>query len=1280
MLQLFGAATFSTFRLDKILTNLRQINPKLSALQANYIYFIDGDDLSATEYEKVKQILPDANLLPDFSQVVIVIPRIGTISPWSSKATDIMHNCGMDKLKRVERGIVYQFPMDLSKFDKELIAPLLHDRMTETVLYDLIDTQSLFQQLPPKPLQTIDILTAGEEALIAANQILGLALNTEEIAYLVKRFTALKRNPTDVELMMFAQANSEHCRHKIFNANWVIDGKPQDKSLFSMIKNTYQNYSEHILSAYHDNAAVLEGWTIDRFYPNVNKDYQYTTQQVDMMIKVETHNHPTAISPYPGAATGSGGEIRDEGATGRGGKPKAGLCGFSVSNLHITDWQQPWELDYGKPNHISSALNIMLEAPIGAAAFNNEFGRPNICGYFRSYTQKVDDQIRGYHKPIMLAGGYGNIAREHVEKQNIPVGALLIVLGGPAMLIGMGGGAASSMASGASQAELDFASVQRDNAEMERRCQEVLDRCWALGDNNPIVSIHDVGAGGLSNALPELINDSERGAKFNLRAIPNAESELSPMEIWCNEAQERYVLAIAAKDLEKFTAIAERERCPFAVVGQATEARNLQLSDNQFANKPIDLPLDLLFGNAPKLQRDVKSKKIATQVIDTQTIDLSEAIKRVLQLPTVADKKFLITIGDRSVGGLIARDQLIGPWQVAVSDVAVTTTGFTTCHGEAMAMGERTPIACKDAAAAARMAVAETITNIAAANIKVLSDIKLSANWMAAAGSVGEDANLYAAVKAVGEELCPALNLTIPVGKDSLSMRTVWQEHNQEKSVVSPLSLIVSGFAPVVDVRKTLTPQLRTDQGETLLLLIDLGEGRHRLGFSALAQVFNLTGEQVADLNRPELLKQFFTAIQLLNQQELLLAYHDRSDGGLLATVTEMMFAGHVGVNLHLTELQGDPITNLFTEELGAVIQVKNDDLAAVEAILQRQQLAFHTIGHLNTTDKLSIINDKKIVYENSRLELHQLWSECSYRLQKLRDNPECAEQEYQALLEQDPGLTPEINFDLTDDIAVPYIGCDIKAKVAILREQGVNGQLEMAAAFTRAGFTAVDVHMQDILQGDLNLNEFKGLVACGGFSYGDVLGAGSGWAKSILFHAQARDQLQRFFHRTDTFSLGVCNGCQMLSQLKDLIPGADAFPQFLRNRSEQFEGRLILVEIEAETPSIFFAGMQNSKIPVVVSHAEGRAVFANAKTMQQTNIAMRYVDNTHQITERYPYNPNGSAAGVAGVSSNDGRVTIIMPHPERVFRSVQMSWYPEEWPEDSPWMRMFRNARVWVD
>jgi phosphoribosylformylglycinamidine synthase len=1266
MLQFLGPSAISSFRGKKLLSLLQQLIPDITSITANYCYFVDSIALSADETEKLLQLLPGAAAKAIEHYTCIVVPRLGTISPWSSKASDIVHNCGLEVIKRVERGVVYRVNRPLTTAEQALIVSVLHDRMIESVLDDIRQAKNLFNHVDPQALGEIDIIGQGKSALQAANLSIGLALSDDEIDYLVERFTELNRNPNDIELMMFAQANSEHCRHKIFNADWVIDGETKEKSLFKMIKNTYETYSDNILSAYHDNAAVIKGWQVDRFYPTYNhRQYQFQPQHNDIMIKVETHNHPTAIAPYPGAATGTGGEIRDEGATGRGGKPKAGLCGFSVSNLHLPGWSQPWEQAYGKPERIVSALDIMLEGPIGAAAFNNEFGRPNICGYFRTFEQKVAGSVRGYHKPIMLAGGYGNINREQVDKQKIPAASKIIVLGGPAMLIGMGGGAASSMASGSSNADLDFASVQRDNAEMERRCQEVIDRCWAMGQDNPIISIHDVGAGGLSNALPELIHDAERGANFQLRKINNAEPGMSPMEIWCNEAQERYVLAIAPASVELFTNIAKRERCPFAIVGEATEDDHLTLADDVFNNKPIDLPMDVLFGKAPKMLRTVQTESITTDAISTSALVLQEAITRVLQLPAVADKKFLITIGDRSVGGLINRDQFVGPWQVAVSDVAVTASGFNSYHGEAMAMGERTPLAIVNAAAAARMAVAETVTNIAAARIENLSDIKLSANWMASAGTAGEDAKLYEAVYAVGEELCPALNLTIPVGKDSMSMRTNWQEQGEDKSVVSPLSLIVTGFAPVIDIRKTLTPQLRTDAGQTSLILIDLGQGKNRLGFSALAQVYNLTGVEVADLDSPTLLADFFSAIQRLNADNLLLAYHDRSDGGLLATISEMMFAGHVGVDLDISTLGQDSLAILFSEELGAVIQVRDADLEKVNSYLTR--LKTHVIGRLNQNDNFDIKQVNKTIFTESRINLHKMWSETSYRIQALRDNAECAKQEFENLAQADAGLSIHAGPLRIKSTTAPA------PKVAILREQGVNGQIEMAAAFTRAGFVAIDVHMQDLLSGEVSLQDFQVLAACGGFSYGDVLGAGSGWAKSILYHAKVRDEFAQFFNRPDTLTLGVCNGCQMLSQLKALIPGADHWPSFVRNTSEQFEARFVMVEVE-DSPSIFLKDMQGWQLPIVVSHGEGRAKF-NGQDQAAAEIAMRYIDNAGNRTERYPFNPNGSVQGITGLTTIDGRVTIMMPHPERVFRQVQCSWHPQEEQDDSYWMQMFYSA-----
>lgn len=1265
MLYFLGKNVLSVFQKNKLLKRMHECQSSIVDLEAHECFFLNADSLSNTKTDKLVQLLYIENN-DDFIPNAIVLPRLGTISPWSSKATEILGHCGLSDVQRVERGFAYHIE-GVDEIDQGLTS-LLHDRMTEMVLTDVRAVPNLFADIQPKSFKSIDILQVGKTALVDANQSMGLALSDDEIAYLYQSFLSLQRNPTDVELMMFAQANSEHCRHKIFNADWVIDGKPQAKSLFKMIKNTYQNYNENILSAYSDNAAVMAGWDVPRFYPEpASQQYQFKQQQTDIMIKVETHNHPTAISPFPGAATGSGGEIRDEGATGRGGKPKVGLCGFSVSNLQIPELQQPWEMDYGKPDRIVSALDIMLQGPIGAAAFNNEFGRPNLCGYFRTFEQTVDGQVYGYHKPIMIAGGYGNIDRAHVQKNNIPAGSKIVVLGGPAMLIGMGGGAASSMASGASHADLDFASVQRGNPEMERRCQEVIDRCWQLGEHNPIISIHDVGAGGLSNALPELMYDADRGAVFHLRAVPNVEPGLSPVEIWCNEAQERYVLAIAPEDVQCFTELAQRERCPFAIVGDATAEQTLKLDDSLFDNQPINLPMNTLFGNTPKMLRDVASYTPDVAAFDPQQIELKDAIKRVLQLPCVGDKSFLITIGDRSVGGLVARDQFVGPWQVPVADVAVTATGFETYHGEAMTMGERTPLAITDAAAAARMAVAEVVTNMAAADIKNLSDIKLSANWMAAAGSTGEDAKLYEAVKAVGEELCPALNLTIPVGKDSMSMKTVWDD----MSVVSPLSLIVSGFAPVVDIRKTLTPELKQLDTDTCLLLIDLGEGRNRCGFSALAQVYQLTGQVVPDLERPELLQSFFDQIRELNNAGKLLAYHDRSDGGLLACLTEMMFASNVGLTVELAAAE-QVISKLFNEELGAVVQVRADEHAAILKQLQAAGLTAKLIAKPNDEKRFILTQTGETVFTESKQNLHRYWSETSYRLQAMRDNPDCAKQVFEHYINDQQGLFVNLSGN-TNFTPVPA-QLQHKPRVAVLREQGVNGQVEMAAAFVRAGFEAVDVHMSDLIAGRQNLADFNVLAACGGFSYGDVLGAGSGWAKTILFNEKLLTQFKTFFARPDTLTLGVCNGCQMLSQLTSIIPGAEHWPTFERNDSAQFEARFVMVEVASST-SVFFKDMQGWQLPIVVAHGEGKAEFQHDGDMNQAQIAMRYLNNHGAVTEAYPYNPNGSAEGVTALTSNDGRVTIMMPHPERIFRTVQWSWHPEAWGEDSPWLQMFLNA-----
>jgi phosphoribosylformylglycinamidine synthase len=1090
--------------------------------------------------------------------------------------------------------------------------------------------------------------------------------------------------------MMFAQANSEHCRHKIFNADWVIDGVEQPKSLFAMIRNTHQQSPGNCLSVYKDNSAVISGPVAGRFFPVAGSaEYAYHQEEMAILMKVETHNHPTAISPFPGAATGSGGEIRDEGATGRGSKPKAGLSGFSVSNLKIPGFGQPWESDYGKPGRIVSALDIMIEGPLGAAAFNNEFGRPAINGYFRTFEEQVPgangDEVRGYHKPIMLAGGLGNIRVDHVEKEIIPPGAQLVVLGGPAMLIGLGGGAASSMASGQSTENLDFASVQRGNPEMERRCQEVIDRCWQLGDENPIVSIHDVGAGGLSNAMPELVNDAGRGGKFELRAIPNDEPGMAPMAIWCNESQERYVLAIRPEDMERFAAICERERAPFAVIGEATAEQRLILGDGHFDNSPIDMPLEVLLGKPPKMLREVSHKPFTKRAFDTGKIAVKEAVYRLMQLPTIADKTFLITIGDRSVTGLVNRDQMVGPWQVPVADCGVTASSYDSYSGEAMAMGERTPVALVDHAASARMAVGEAITNLAAAKVDRIGDIVLSANWMAPAGHPGEDAGLFDAVKAVGMELCPALGIAIPVGKDSMSMKTVWSDEQGDKSVTAPLSLIITAFAPVSDIRRTLTPQLRTDKGDSDLLLIDLGKGRNRLGGSCLAQVYKQVGHHAPDLDDAEGLKNFFAAIQTLNAEGKLLAYHDRSDGGLFTTLAEMAFAGHSGIDIDLSELGDDEVAALFSEELGAVVQVAHQETEEVLSLLREYELGNHSvvIGTLREDDRIVVRAHGETLLDEPRIALQRAWSATTHQLQSLRDNPECAQEEYDRLLDgNDPGLTATPSYDLNEDVAAPFINSGARPRMAVLREQGVNGQIEMAAAFDRAGFAAVDLHMSDIITGRVSLKEFHGLVACGGFSYGDVLGAGEGWAKSILFNPRARDEFEAFFQRDDSFGLGVCNGCQMMSNLHDLIPGAEAWPHFERNNSEQFEARVAMVEV-LKSPSLFLAGMAGSRLPIAVAHGEGRAEFREghepAEVLRRQLATLRYVDNYGDPTELYPANPNGSPLGITGLTTPDGRFTIMMPHPERVFRAVQHSWHPDGWGEEGPWLRMFRNARVFV-
>ncbi|MDN6971421.1 phosphoribosylformylglycinamidine synthase [Vibrio cholerae] len=1288
-----GSPALSEFRVNKLLTACREQQLPVTGIYAEFMHFADlKAELNPQELEKLEKLLTYGPTIQEHEPqglLLLVTPRPGTISPWSSKATDIAHNCGLHGIKRLERGTAYYVEAETALTAAQIatLKTLLHDRMMEVVFAELTDAQQLFSVAEPAPMSQVDVLVGGRRALEEANVSLGLALAEDEIDYLVESFTKLGRNPNDIELMMFAQANSEHCRHKIFNADWTIDGVKQDKSLFKMIKNTFEQTPDYVLSAYKDNAAVMTGSTVGRFFPDPeSRQYTYHHEDAHILMKVETHNHPTAISPWPGASTGSGGEIRDEGATGIGGKPKAGLVGFTTSNLRIPGFEQPWESDFGKPSRIVNALDIMLEGPLGGAAFNNEFGRPNLLGYFRTYEEKVTshagEEVRGYHKPIMIAGGMGNIRAEHIQKKEIPVGAKLIVLGGPAMNIGLGGGAASSMASGQSAEDLDFASVQRENPEMERRCQEVIDRCWQLGDKNPIAFIHDVGAGGISNALPELVNDGDRGGKFQLRNVPNDEPGMSPLEIWCNESQERYVLAVAAEDMPLFDAICQRERAPYAVVGEATEERHLTLEDCHFANTPIDMPMDILLGKPPKMHREASTLKVSSPALERSGIELNEAVDRVLRLPAVAEKTFLITIGDRSVTGLVARDQMVGPWQVPVANCAVTAASFDSYHGEAMSMGERTPIALLDFGASARLAVGEAITNIAATDIGELKRIKLSANWMSPAGHPGEDAGLYEAVKAVGEELCPALGITIPVGKDSMSMKTKWQENGEQKEVTSPLSLIITAFARVEDIRKTVTPQLRTDLGETSLILIDLGNGQNRLGATALAQVYKQLGDKPADVDNAAQLKGFFDAVQTLVRNDKLVAYHDKGDGGLLVTLAEMAFAGHCGIKANIETLGDDALAALFNEELGAVVQVKNDELNAVLATLAAHGLeaCAYVIGEVEASDRLLITCGEEVLIERSRTELRTIWAEMTHKMQALRDNSACADQEFAAKQDnRDPGLNAKLTYDVQADVAAPYIAKGVRPKMAILREQGVNSHVEMAAAFDRAGFDAVDVHMSDILTGQTVLDAYQGLVACGGFSYGDVLGAGEGWAKSILFNAQAREQFEQFFQRKDTFSLGVCNGCQMLSNLRDLIPGAELWPRFVRNESDRFEARFSLVEVQ-KSPSLFFSEMAGSRMPIAVSHGEGRVEVRDALHLaaieQSGTVAIRFVDNFGQPTQAYPSNPNGSPNAITGLTTQDGRVTIMMPHPERVFRTVANSWHPDNWGENGAWMRMFQNAR----
>ena len=1290
LLSLRGRAALSPFRITKLVHGLSAARSahRIGGVTATFWHFVEiARALTDDERDKLERLLtygPHSDVTRESGALLLVVPRAGTISPWSSKATDIAHNCGLDSVVRIERGIAYRVATrdggDLSAEDRVALLPLIHDRMTEAVLDDFADARRLFAHVDPRPLTTIALLAQGRVALENANASLGLALSADEIDYLDGAFHALDRDPTDVEVLMFAQANSEHCRHKIFNASWTIDGVPQEKTLFAMIRATHAAHPQGTVVAYADNAAVIKGASVDRFYPRGDLRYRATREATDIVMKVETHNHPTAIAPFPGAATGSGGEIRDEGATGTGAKPKAGLVGFTVSHLRIPTLPQPWEATIGKPDRIASALSIMLDGPIGAAAFNNEFGRPNLCGYFRTFEMEVAGEYRGYHKPIMIAGGIGNIRGDHVHKQALPEGALLIQLGGPGMLIGMGGGAASSMATGVNLADLDFDSVQRGNAEIQRRAQEVIDRCWQAGATNPILSIHDVGAGGLSNALPELVHGGHAGGTIDLRAVPSEEHGMSPREIWCNEAQERYVLAILPANLDRFRSICERERCPFAVVGHANGQGRLVVDDRHFGNKPVDVPLEVILGKPPKMMREVRHAGRALEPLDLSGIDVRDAAYRVLHFPAVADKTFLVTIGDRTVGGLCARDPMVGPWQVPVADVAVTLMDFSGHAGEAMAMGERTPLAAIDAPASGRMAVAEAITNIAAADVAALGDIKLSANWMAAAGHAGDDAALYDTVRAVAIDLCAKIGVAIPVGKDSLSMKTTWHDGAVDNVVTAPISLIVSAFAPVADVRRALTPLLRFDRGDTVLVRLDLANGLRRLGASALAQVYGQLGNETPDLDDPRRLPNFFALVRGWHHEGTLLAYHDISDGGLFAALAEMAFASRCGLDVSLAE-SADVLADLFAEELGAVVQVERKSADAVLAGAASRGIEARVVGRPTRNASVRIAQKERVIFDETRIGLHRAWSATTHALQRLRDNPQSADSEYDRLLDDaDPGLSPHLTFDPNERIAAPFIANGVRPAVAILREQGVNGHIEMAAAFDRAGFDTFDIHMTDLIGGRRSLREFQGVIAGGGFSYGDVLGAGEGWAKSILFNRPLRDEFAAFFARSDSFTLGVCNGCQMMGNLRELVPGADHWPHFVGNASEQFEGRLVLAEVQ-QSPSLFFLGMEGSRIPVALAHGEGLAEFRDAQQLAAARpfVSLRFVDNRGCATETYPYNPNGSPEGITGLTTADGRCTILMPHPERVWRTAQMSWHPDDWGETSPWFRMFENARRWL-
>jgi len=1341
LLQFPGACALSAFRRARLLAQCQAAGLPIGDVSARYQHFVLLDaSLDQASQARLAQLLDygppyRAENSNAATHALLVIPRPGTVSPWASKATDIAHNCGLAAVRRIERGIIYH--LTARKLDAAALvraASLLHDRMTQTVVDMAFDGSELFTTLPGKPMHTVAVQALGQ-----ANLALGLALSDDEIDYLRQAFTQLGRDPTDVELMMFAQANSEHCRHKIFNAQWRIDGVAQEHTLFDMIRATHRAQPDGTIVAYSDNAAVMAGgpghcWSAGVVDETSNASdstrYQRVPTTLHTLMKVETHNHPSAIAPFPGAATGAGGEIRDEGATGRGARPKAGLTGFTVSHLRLADALQPWEADHhGLPARIATPLAIMTDGPLGSAAFNNEFGRPNLLGYFRSFEQSAGGVRWGYHKPIMLAGGLGSIAADQTLKQNIPPGALLVQLGGPAFRIGMGGGAASSMSAGTNQSELDFDSVQRDNPEMQRRAQEVITRCCQQGAQNPIIAIHDVGAGGLSNAFPELVNDAGRGAIFDLTHVPTEESGLSPLEVWSNESQERYVLALLPQDLARFDAIARRERCPYAVVGVATEARELRVTVSEGlpgvgaavrvtpkadarddAPRPVDVPIDVILGKPPRMTRDVQRLPGVSAPLDLTVISLTDAAHRVLRHPTVANKTFLITIGDRTVGGLSSRDQMVGPWQVPVADCAVTLADYDGHRGEAMAIGERTPLAVINAPASGRMAVSEALTNLAAADVARIEDIKLSANWMAACGVAGQDAALYDTVAAVSE-LCQQVGLSIPVGKDSLSMQTVWREGDESRQVVSPVSLIVTAFAPVTDVRASLTPQLRTDAGDTVLILIDLGAGRHRMGGSIYAQVTNQVGDAVPDIDNADALRAFFLTIRTLAQAGVVLAYHDRSDGGLFATLAEMAFAGHTGVSVNLDMLtfdaacadwgdykirpeqvavQRDELTikALFSEEAGAVIQVPASERDAVMQVLRGAGLSAHAhvIGGLNDRDEVEFFRDGRKIWGQPRAELGRIWSEVSYRIMAQRDNPACAQAEWDTWLDAaDPGLTPRVDFNPQEDLAAPFIATGkARPRVAILREQGCNSQLEMAWAFDTAGFAAIDVHMTDLLSGRIDLATMQGLVAVGGFSYGDVLGAGEGWARTIRFNPTLADQFAAYFARPDTFALGVCNGCQMMAALSDLIPGAEHWPRFTRNASEKYEARLSLVEI-ADSPSLFFSGMAGARLPVAVAHGEGYADFSQQGDPARIHAAMHYIDHRGARTETYPHNPNGSPDGLTAVTTADGRFTIMMPHPERVTRNAMLSWSPARWGEaDSggeftPWLRMFQHARAEV-